>query len=168
MPGILYFKSRWTFIHLAIQWLDIALAACKPLAPMLDIKTLLILTITFFLQSCGSLLDISGKGTKATCLKLSTDNLTVACNCSDKQMVGMTIYSSKNSKEHFGAKASDVVFNPAVNTLKLPISRDSADKCFLQIEIHLTNSHHRESYYFKTKPGDFSKTQNIYSRYVSH
>jgi len=131
-------------------------------------KILLFSIITLFLQSCGSLLDVTGKGAKTNCLKLSTDDLTISCNCADKQIVTMIIYSNKNSKEIFGHKTTDFVFNPTINTLKLPISKDSADKKFLQIEMHLTNSHHRESYYIKTKPGDFSKAQNIYARYFSH
>ena len=131
-------------------------------------KILFLFTMTLFMQSCGSLLDISGKGAKTRCLKLSTDNLIVDCNCVDKQIATMTIYSNKNSKEVFGAKISDASFKPAINTLKLPVSKDSADKSFLQIEIHLTNSHYRESYYIMTKPGDFSKTKNIYARYFSH
>jgi 3-dehydroquinate dehydratase len=126
--------------------------------------------VILFLQSCHSIpfLDVSGKGAKAKCLKLSTDNLTIACNCIDKQIVTMTIFYKKSSKEIFGDKTSDIVFNPTINSYVLPIIKDSAEKCFLQIEIHLTNSHHRETYYIETKPGDFSKTQNIYSRYFSH
>lgn len=124
--------------------------------------------MTLFLQSCGSLLDITGKGAKTKCLKLSTDKLTIDCKCIDKQIVTMTIYNNKNSKEIFGTKTFDTIFKPTINSYILPISKDSADKCFLQIEIHLTNSHHRETYYIETKPGDFSKAQNIYSRYFSH
>ena len=133
-------------------------------------KTILILIVTLFLQSCSSILflDFSGKGTKTKCLKLSTDSLIIDCKCIDKQIVTMTIYNNKNSKEHFGNKITDVVLQPTSNTLKLPISKDSANKSYLEIEIHLTNSHFRETYYIITKPGDFSKTQNIYSRYYSH
>ena len=123
-----------------------------------------------FFQSCGSIpfIDVSGKGAKTKCLKLSTDNLTIDCNCIDKQIVTMTIYSNKNSKDFCDDKTSDTLFKPTINSYILPISKDSANKCFLQFEIHLTNSHHRETYYIETKPGDFSKTQNIYSRYISH
>jgi hypothetical protein len=133
-------------------------------------KILFIFTLIFFLESCReiSFLDASGKGAKRKCLKLTTNNLTIDCNCEDKQIATMTIYSKKNSTELFGAKTSDSVFQPTINTLKLPIRKDSADKCFLQIEIHLTNSHHRETFYIMTKPGDFTKDQSIYSSYFSH
>jgi hypothetical protein len=136
--------------------------------PMLNKVKLTILIITIILQSCGSLLDFSGKGAKTKCSALSTDKLTINCNCTDKQISTMTVYNNKNSKENFGVKTLDFVFNPAINVFSLPISKDTADKIFLQIEIHLTNSHYRESYYIETKPGDFSKDRKIYSKFISH
>lgn len=133
-------------------------------------KFIFIFTLTFFLQSCREIpfLGSSGKGAKRKCLKLTTNNLNIDCNCFEKKIATMTIYNNKNSTEHFGVKTSDIVFNPTINTIKLPISKDSADKSFLNIEIHLTNSYHRETYYIMTKPGDFTKAKSIYSRYFSH
>ncbi len=135
---------------------------------MLDKTKLFILTTTVFVASCGSLLDISGRGAKTNCLTLSTDKLSIDCNCVDKQIKSITIYRNKSSKENFGTKTHDILIEPTGNSFPLPINKDSADLCFLQIEIHLTNSHHREAYYIVTKPGDFSKAKKVYARYFSH
>lgn len=135
----------------------------------LRINTIYIITITLFLQSCGiPFFDFSGKGAKTKCLKLSTDDLTLDCNCSNQKIKTIIIYSHKDSNDFLGTKISDTILNPAINSITLPIIKDSANNRFLEIELHLTNSHHRESYYIRTKPGDFSKKQNIYSRYYSH
>lgn len=131
-------------------------------------KNIFILFTIFFLQSCGSLLDTSGKGAKIKCLKLNTDNMTVECNCFDKQIQRMAIITRENLKQKNSVIAIDTIFNSTIKILKLPMTKDSANKSFLEIELHLTNSHHRELYFIKTKPGDFSKSRNIYSRYISH
>jgi|GEM_PF-5982284 len=135
---------------------------------MLNMKVLLLFTLVISLQSCGSMFDLAGKGAKTKCLKLSTESMTIDCSCGDKRIVSLTIYNHTNAEESFGPRTTDLVFKPAVRTLSLPVNKDSADRHFLQIEIHLTDSYHRESYYFWTKPGDFSRTQNMYARYFGH
>lgn len=164
LVSTIHFASTKVVINATVSFIQML----APMLNMKNIRTLIIIITTLYLQSCGSLLDITGKGAKTKCLKLLTDNLTVDCNCLDKQIATMTIYSNRNSKENFGVKTIDTVFSPTTKLLRLPISKELADKSFLQIELHLTNTHHRESYFIKTKPGDFSKTQNIYSRYISH
>jgi hypothetical protein len=137
---------------------------------MLDKIRPIILILIILLQSCSSIpfLDFSHKGAKTKCLYLNTDNLTIKCNCTDKEIKAITIYKVKNSNESFGNNPYDSIFNPALRSIVLPISKDTADKYFLQIELYLTNSHHREAYYIQTNPGDFSKAKKIYSRYFSH
>lgn len=122
----------------------------------------------FLLQSCGTFLDVTGKGAKTECLSMDTGKQTIDCNCGEKQISSITIYKNKSSKENFGTKTHQFSVNPAGQSFILPISTDSLNACFLQIEIHLTDSHWRESYYIKTEPGSFSKSQKIYSRYFSH
>ncbi len=126
---------------------------------------LLILPILF--QSCGTFLDMAGKGAKTECLSFDTRKQTIICDCGEKQISSISIYKNKDSKENFGVKTYQFVINPS-QSFTLPISKDSLDTCFLQIEIHLTDSHWRESYYIKTEPGDFSKSKTINSRYFSH
>jgi hypothetical protein len=135
---------------------------------MLDKTKLFILTTTVFVASCGSLLDISGRGAKTNCLTLSTNKLSIDCNCAEKQIKSIAIYRNKSLKENFGTKIHDILIEPTVNSFPLPINKDSSNLCFFQIEIHLTNSHHREAYYIVTKPGDFLKAKKIYARYFSH
>lgn len=131
-------------------------------------KTMWTFALLIFLSACGSFLDIAGKGEKTDCLKLSTGDMKISCNCAGKQITSMAIYSNKNAKELFGNRIAGRVFKPATDTFDLPVPKDSADRHFLQIEIQLTNSHHRESYSILTKPGDFSRIQLINSRYFSH
>jgi hypothetical protein len=126
-----------------------------------------ILAGIFLFQSCGTFLDISGKGSKTECLSFDTGKQTINCSCGEKQISSITIYKNNHSKENFGMKTHHFIVNPS-NSFKLHIAQDSLSACFLQIEVHLTDSHWRESYYIKTTPGDFSKSQTIPSRYFSH
>lgn len=129
-----------------------------------------LLCVTILLQSCGTMFDISGKGAKEKCLTLYTNTKTIDCTCQDKEIESVKIYYKQNSKDNFdNTKASKrFLLNPTVRTFDLPIDKDSSDKIFLEIEIHLTKTYWRESFYFKTKPGDFSRPQKIYSRYFGH
>jgi hypothetical protein len=129
-------------------------------------KNIFILFTIFILQSCGSLLN--SKGAKTKCLRLNTENMTVECNCYDKQIQRMEIITRENLKQKYSVITIDTIFNPTIKILKLPITKYSANKIYLEIELYLTNSHHRELYFIKTKPGDYTKTRNIYSRYISH
>lgn len=139
------------------------------LYPMLKKEILFTaLYILFFLQSCGSLLDLSGKGAKTTCLTLATGTKTITCNCESKQIARITIYKNKQSNESFGPKILDSVLQTGIGSFQLPFEPEMLDNCYLQIEIHLTDSHWRESYYIDTKPGDFTKPQAITARYFSH
>jgi hypothetical protein len=128
-----------------------------------------ILPFTFILlQSCGTFLDVAGKGAKTNCLSLDTETQSIICNCGEKQLSTITIYRNKDAKENFGTKTHHFVLNPMGKSVHLPISKDSLNQSFYQIEIHLSDSHWRESYYIKTNPGDFNQSQKIYSRYYSH
>lgn len=111
---------------------------------------------------------MAGKGAKTECLSLDTDKRTIDCNCGEKQISSIIVYKNKDSKENFGTRTHQFVMNPTAKSFKLPISKDSLDMGFFQIEIHLTDTHWRESYYIDTKPGDFSRSQRINSRYFSH
>lgn len=126
------------------------------------------LILLALMQSCGTFLDLSGKGAKTECLSLDTGKQTIFCNCEEKQISSVTIYKNRNSKENFGPRMFHLMIDPTTKSFKLPVSKDSLDPGFLQIEVHLTDSHWRESYYMKTEPGDFSKSQILYSRYFSH
>lgn len=127
-----------------------------------------ILSLFILFQSCGTFLDMAGKGAKTECLSLDTAKQTIDCNCGEKQIASILIYKNKDSKENFGKKTHQFVLNPPSKSFTLPIPKDSLDSYFIQLEIHLTDSHWRESYYIKTEPGDLSKSQKIYSRYFSH
>jgi hypothetical protein len=129
--------------------------------------TFLMASLLSFL-SCGTPMDILGRGAKTTCLSLTTDQMMIKCDCTGKQIVSVTIYKNKTSDELFEKMITERTFKKPVSIVKLPISNDSANNMYLNIEIHLTNSHFRESYYFKTKPGDYSKKKTLYSRYFSH
>ncbi len=129
---------------------------------------LILLVIPFLFQSCGSMFDVMGKGAKTQCLSLNTETRTIVCNCEDKQIYSITLYKNKDEKELFGIKTNHFLLNPTAISFTLPVQKDSLDTCFFQLEIHLTGTHWRESYYIDTKPGDFSKSQTIYSRYFSH
>lgn len=131
-------------------------------------KTFHFVLLISLLSSCGSFLDIMGKGEKRECLSFDTRKQLISCNCENKQISSITVYRNRNAKENFGTRTHQFAMKSNSPTFTLPISKDSLDNYFWQIEIHLSDSHWRESYYFKTQPGDFSKSQTIYSRYFSH
>lgn len=130
----------------------------------LCIPTFLILSLI----GCGSLLDISGKGSQTKCLYLLTDSLKIKYDCDDRKLTTITVYENKNQKEIFGKVIFKDTLEIPINEFVLPFNRDSADNKFLQIEIHITKSHFRETYYIETKPGDFALSRHIYARYFSH
>lgn len=62
----------------------------------------------------------------------------------------------------------EIIFEEPVTLYRLPIHRNAITDKHLEIELHLTDSHWRETYYIDIKPKILNEETKIYSRYFSH
>ena len=119
-------------------------------------------------SGCGTMFDISGRGAKIDCLFLDTGTFDIMYECGEKKIESLIIYENKDAKELFGKVIYREKFNAPGKRFGLPFHPDSMMNKFIRVEMHLTDSHHRESYYIDIKPGDLGSGKKICSRYFSH
>ncbi|MBC7862247.1 MAG: hypothetical protein IAF38_04680 [Bacteroidia bacterium] len=122
----------------------------------------------FLITSCGSMLDIAGKGAKTKCLYLDTDSLKIVQSCDDRLIFRINVSERSNAKDYNGKLIFSEDLKIFSDKFVLPFNCDSLDKKFLEISIQLTDTHFREIWYINTKPGDLKKKKKISSRYFGH
>jgi hypothetical protein len=131
-------------------------------------RTILLFLTLFLAGSCGMwMFDWAGKGEKTTCLFLSTKSMEVRYECAAKKIWIITVAGSTGSDGNKRRLLHQKLESP-VNDFSLPLNRDTLNGLYVTIEIHATDSHHRESYYLDTEPGDFNEDKVVYARYFSH
>lgn len=135
---------------------------------MRTLKTLSIFIVLTLSYRCGSPFDISGKGAKTECFFLDTGSLKVIYDCSEKKISQVIVYENTSSKQSFGRLLYRKTLDEPVKEFALPFQRDSIKNKFIQVELHLTDTHFRESYYIDIAPGDLEKKKIVYSRHFGH
>jgi hypothetical protein len=128
----------------------------------------ILLILAFALSTCGGPFDILGKGAKTKCFYLDLDSLHITYNCDARKISAVTVYDNVSRKESFGKVMYNPKLDQPVSEITLPFSADSLRNKFIQVELYLTDSHPRESYYIDISPEDWTKRSRIYARYVGH
>jgi hypothetical protein len=126
------------------------------------------LFLVLLLSSCGSLLDISGKGAKTKCLYFDCSSMKVVYSCDDRQLWRVVLYENKTHKAYSGKLLLEKKLEPFASEWTLPFDRDSLAGKYLQLDLQITDSHPRESYSILINPGDLSSGKKIPAYYFSH
>ena len=128
--------------------------------------TSLLLSVLFL--QCGSNLDLTGRGAKTGCFFLDTDSMKIIYNCDERNIISITVRVKKNKHD----TTEQLLFRSepgfSAKEFVLPVTHDSLQEHFIEIELHLSDSHFRETYYISVKPGDLSPGKKIYARYYGH
>jgi len=119
------------------------------------------------LSSCGSLLDISGKGARKECLSLDCSDLRLSYRCDDRSLFSVNVseYQPDGTRKR---SLSEDQFSEFTNEFRLPQPKDSLTGKYITLFIRISDSHHREAWYIDLKPGDIEKKKKLSARYFSH
>jgi hypothetical protein len=132
-------------------------------------KTHVLLFISVFtISSCGSLLDISGRGAKTKCFYLDCCTMKIIYDCGDKGIFKVNVCESSDKGKTYTKVLLSKDLPGFPNEWTIPLERDSLKDKYMVVELHLTDTHYRESYYIDIKPGDLATTKKIFARYFSH
>lgn len=120
------------------------------------------------LAGCGSNLDLSGKGARASCLYLDTDSLKVIDACGGQSLSMLRVYVNIDSKHHDGRLLCKLDWDEPVKQFILPLPEDSLVNRHIQVDLYPEGAAHRDMYWIDLRPGDLDRKKRIIARFFGH
>jgi hypothetical protein len=128
-------------------------------------RQFLFVLLLFSFAACGGPFDITGRGAKTECFYLDVPSLTVVYAC-DQRSITYMLVSTHTTDAEKGRVVYTVKPDTITRQLPLSISRDSL--AGIEIELYLSASGPRESYYIDIDARKLRDQTKIYARLYSH
>lgn len=120
------------------------------------------------LAGCGSNLDLSGKGARASCLYLQTDSLQVRDACEGQSLSLLRVYINEGPGQYNGRLLCRRDWDEPVTQFVLPVPKDSLVGRYIRVDLYPAQAAHREMYSIVLAPGDLDKKKRINARFFGH